>query len=294
MQGICSMHPNSILILKSTYTDVGVGWEEGGGGGGGGRNGLKKLITGLAKCLNVQSQLSNTWYLSSREVIILFRYFHIATAQPTLTAYDQAPHLEWRYSFSQPEIELADCIPGAAREAFLALKAVNKAHMHSKSDLIPNLSSYILKSILLRVTEQHSPEDWGQLGADDMLRELLENLHQALTTGICPHFWIEDINLLEDLPKWRLTELATKVEQIQRNPHRYVADNWLEMTRCLRFYCFYCGPMGRKKGKASTPCCHTRCLIPCSYMDIKNRTCCPCPYDNINFEVYWVTSLQKD
>ena len=60
MQGICSMHPNSILILKSTYTDAGLGWEEGGGGGGGWRNGLKKLITGLAKYLDVQSQLSNT------------------------------------------------------------------------------------------------------------------------------------------------------------------------------------------------------------------------------------------
>ena len=170
---------------------------------------------------------------------------HLTTAQPTLTTYDQAPTLEWRYSFSQPELELSDCIPVPAKQAFMALKAVNKAHLRSRSESEKNLS-YELKTILLRTIEQQPPEHWAQRGVEGIFRDLVENLHRALTSGVCLHYWIEDINLLEEFSQLRLTELAKRVDRIQRNPRRYVADNWLEVTRCLRFYCLYCGPRSVK------------------------------------------------
>ena len=67
---------------------------------------------------------------------------YLTTAQPTLTTYDQAPTLEWRYSFSQPELELSDCIPEPAKQAFMALKAVNKAHLRSHLDSVKNLRQF--------------------------------------------------------------------------------------------------------------------------------------------------------
>ena len=211
---------------------------------------------------------------------------YLTTAQPTLTTYDQAPTLEWRYSFSQPELELSDCIPEPAKQAFMALKAVNKAHLRSRLDSVKNLS-YELKTILLRTIEQQSPEHWVQRGVGGIFRDLLKNLHRAMTSGVCLHYLIEEINLLEEFSQWRLTELAKRVDRIRRNPRRYVADNWLEVTRCLRFYYLYCGPRSVKTQLPWFKVNRDPCLmIPCSYGKRERGTCCPCPYDDINFEVY--------
>ena len=214
------------------------------------------------------------------------KLFHFAfTAQSKLTSYDHAPSLEWRYSFSQPELELFDCMPEVAKKAFVALKAVNKAHLKSKSEDDKDLG-YELKSITLRFVEKQNPRYWQQNEADDIFCKLLEMLHEALNSGICLHYWIDGNNLLQDFSPQRLSELAQKVKRIQMNPHRYVADNWLEHTRCLRFHCCYCGPRSINLPKAKAATDRDPYLIPCSYIGNTSTSCCPCPYDDIGFEVY--------
>ena len=233
------------------------------------------------------SSLSNLCIKFLMSVILnISDTLHLTTAQPTLTTYDQAPTLEWRYSFSQPELELSDCIPEPAKQAFMALKAVNKAHLRSHLDSEKNLS-YELKTILLRTIEQQPPEHWEQRGVEDIFCDFLENLHRALTSGVCLHYWTEDINLLEEFSQWRLTDLASRVDQIQQNPRIYVADNWLEVTRCLRLYCLYGGPRSVKRQLSRFKVNRDPCvMIPCSYGERERGTCCPCPYDDINFDVY--------
>ena len=166
----------------------------------------------------------------------------------------------------------------------MALKAINKAHLQSEADSVPNISSYVLKSILLSAVEKHSVEDWTHLGVDDVLCELLEKLHQALISGKCSHYWIDNINLLEDMPMERLTELADKVMEIKGNPCKFTADNWLELNRFLRLYCCICGPSKRKSEKGGWK--GFRYLIPCSYGDAAWRRLWRCPYDEIYYDVY--------
>ena len=203
-----------------------------------------------------------------------------------MTTFDQAPILEWRYSFSQPEIVLSDCIPPVAKKAFVALKAINKYHLKSESDLEEekDIESYVLKTILLRTVERHPRDDWATMDLGTIFLEMLDGLHKALDSGHCSHFWIESINLLKDYPQERLAVLADKVAKIQKKPNEYVADNWLELTRCIQKNCCYCFMgagecCGGGGGGGGGPC-----MIPCRYPD--GRQCCTCPYDDIHVLVY--------
>ena len=77
--------------------------------------------------------------------------------QAECTTYGKTPGLEWRYSFSQPEIILSKYLPAPARTAFLAFKALVKRHFNRSSGKI---SSYSLKCIMYRVVEKLPKEFW--------------------------------------------------------------------------------------------------------------------------------------
>ena len=68
-----------------------------------------------------------------------------------------APGLEWRYSFSQPEILLSTEIPPLAKTAFLAFKAFVKRHCNTAT---VKIRSYALKCILYAIVETKPSEYW--------------------------------------------------------------------------------------------------------------------------------------
>lgn len=83
---------------------------------------------------------------------------------PTASAYGESSGLEWRYSFSQAELLLADALPSPARTAFLAFKAVVKCKVDKYGK---RLSSYILKNIMLRKVEQLENVFWSDESASE-------------------------------------------------------------------------------------------------------------------------------
>ncbi len=205
------------------------------------------------------------------------------------TTYSQSTGLEWRYSFSQPEILLAENVAPAARSAYIALKAVNKRHI--SKHLKKGLQSYTLKCLLFRFMEEKDASFWETNPYPiDIFVTLLNSLHLDMVNGFLPHYWIEENNLIEDLDQATRTWIQSQIVKICANPQDYIADNWLEHTRCFRYNC--CVRCGGEQKKAveqiivippdpPNPCC----LIPMSYT--KTTCCCgPCPSDRINIDVY--------
>ena len=219
--------------------------------------------------------------------------FQFILDQPTNTTFSQSPGLEWRYSFSQPEILLAAIIPDEAKSAYLALKAVNKRYF--SHGFIKALPSYVMKCVLFQMMEETEAEFWERsYGADDVFIKMLDILYQHLNNRSFPHYWIPSINLIKDVDYQTLEKLCHKVNTVRHKPQAFVADNWLELTRCLRLKCCSCCAFGKKTSlyqgvfsnilfvkSKKCPCC----LIPWSYSD---QTYClgPCPYDKLNMDVY--------
>ena len=152
-----------------------------------------------------------------------------------------------------------------------------------------------MKCVLFQMMEETEAEFWEHsFDPVDVFIKMLDILHQHLSNRVIPHYWIPSINLVKDLDNLTLDKLCHKVNTVRNKPQAFVADNWLELTRCLRLKCCSCCAFGKSaslyKGvvsnirfvKSSTcPCC----LVPCSYSD---ATCClgPCPYDKLNMDVY--------
>ena len=154
--------------------------------------------------------------------------------------------------------------------------------------------SYAIKCVLLQLMEETKSQFWvHEHDAVEVFNKMLDILHQHLSNRVFPHYWIPKINLIKNLDVPTLDLLCQKVKIVQSKPEAYVADNWLELTRCLRLNCcsfcafgrgapLYNGISGRIRVKES--CCPF-CFIPCSYSD--SIGCLgPCPYDKMNMDVY--------
>ena len=207
--------------------------------------------------------------------------------QPINTTFSQSPGLEWRFSFSQAEMVLSAEIPEKARGAYLALKAVNKRYL--SKGFIKALPSYVMKCVLLQMMEETEAQFWeSHHEFVDVFIKMLDILHQHLSNGVFPHYWIPNIDLTKDLDTLTTDTLCQKVNAVRNKPQEFVAENWLEVTRCLRLNCCSCCACGKsashRKCCGKSTCCPL-CLIPCAYGD---NMCClgPCPYDKLNMDVY--------
>ena len=216
--------------------------------------------------------------------------FFFTSDQPTNTTYSQSPGLEWRYSFSQPEILLAAEVPEEAKSAYLALKAVNKRYF--SEGLTKALSSYAMKCVLLQMMEDTEAEFWEHnYEPIDVFMKMLDILYQHLSNRVFPHYWIPSINLAKDLNTETFDQLCQKINTVRNKPQAFIADNWLEHTRCLRLNCCSCCIFGKCNLRPpiikGVTCCSSEpsCLIPCTY---SKTTWCfgPCPYNRVTMDVY--------
>ena len=102
----------------------------------------------------------------------------------------------WRLSFSKNEVELSNLIPPVARMCYLAIKSIRK--YEPTFAMVP---SYLLKSILFYTLENTDPNQWISREDENLSTHfhlLLDNIITAFEQKSCPHFWIPEINLLDD------------------------------------------------------------------------------------------------
>lgn len=165
--------------------------------------------------------------------------------QAEYTTYGRSPGLEWRYSFSQAEIILSDHIPHQARTAYLAFKAINKRHLNRKGR---PMGSYVLKCILLSVVEEKRIEFWEENNEEittEVLMDMLNRLKDYFEQQRCPNYWLPNACLFAgSLSGSDIIRKERLLAEILESPKKYIADQWLEYTRCLRVKCCYCGSSG--------------------------------------------------
>ena len=161
--------------------------------------------------------------------------------------------LEWRYSFSQAEMLLADNIPEKARGSYLALKAVIKTHINKVYDdkgYPHNIASYALKTILFYEVERLEESYWNQDGGiyEKFFWVLFNSLHKKVEENYCPHYWIETLNLFDEMVEEDFTFLKDRLAKIKAEPIKYMTSEWLEWNRYMRQNCCdLCFHPGQKK-----------------------------------------------
>ncbi|KXJ18064.1 uncharacterized protein LOC110232982 [Exaiptasia diaphana] len=186
-------------------------------------------ITLCVKCeewppLSNWTSHTDRWWPSEDKVRNIFSNgFHLVALPQDSNKYGKCT---WRYSFSMAEVELSKLVPSTARKCFLALKIIHKDHL---KPILPELSSYHIKTIFLNTLEKtEEPERfWVDYNIDNCFQTLLQELHYCLTTGHCNHYWVDGVNLFDEIPEKKrkhLLTLADKVNNIKRNPCLYVED----------------------------------------------------------------------
>ena len=149
--------------------------------------------------------------------------------------------LEWRYSFSQAEMILADNIPEKARTSYLAVKAVIKTHINKDFDdngYAHKIPSYVLKTILFFEVEIRDEKYWESSDDNDVAVDffwvLLNSLRQKIGWKKCPHYWIETMNLFADMEDGDFEFMEAKLKEVYDKPVKYIASEWLEWNRYMR------------------------------------------------------------
>ena len=200
--------------------------------------------------------------------------------------------LEWRYSFSQAEMLLADNIPPIARPCYLAFKATIKTHVNCAVDHLGNqhkIVSYALKTIFFFEIEKCPADFWEAPDVKDrFFHGLLASLREKVFYRWCPYFWIEKQNLFAELGEADRDFIIPILDKIKGDPKKFVANEWLEWNRMIRENCCAsCIDEGYQALRVEA-----REEIGDSLCSVPVRKCVSCwPYsgsnfDSVAFEVY--------
>lgn len=190
---------------------------------------------------------------------------------------------------------LSDYLPKAARKAYLAFKATVKQRINNKVDSkgeFHEVPSYVLKTILYRLVEKHPEEYWTSwIDISEMFfKELFSTLILCMKQKCCPHYWIPNINLLQDMNPEDFEFIQNKLDVISCDYVKFVADEWLEYQRWIRTNC--CNGCVSEKVEEKSPdnvSRHTCCSIDLGIVEWNPESCFNCgglPYEPTVLEVY--------
>ena len=123
------------------------------------------------------------------------------------------PGLEWRLSFSEAELTLAEHRTHIQKKIYYIFKTIFKENL-GKSDVI---STYYLKTIVMWAMEQNPPEYWRENNIGQAVLGLLDDLYQALLTRNLSHYFIPQLNLLRHISWDILDEEAGDLLHLRKN-----------------------------------------------------------------------------
>jgi len=128
----------------------------------------------------------------------------------------------WRVSFSRAEVELSRLMPQTARMSLIGLKIITKDYL---SVTCSKINSYQLKSLLLYALEETDPQFWRQeTNLEQCFHLLFEKLLHAVTNRYCPHFWIPQMNLFENLTSRDVRKVTKQLRKVLESPESYIED----------------------------------------------------------------------
>ena len=104
----------------------------------------------------------------------------------------------WRISFSRQEVELANILPGRARNIYLRFKLLYKQELKEK---YPEYKSYHMKTTFNWWMEEQELDTWeegkGQLKTSaELLDSLVRKFKSFISNSYLPHYFLSSVNLM--------------------------------------------------------------------------------------------------
>ncbi|XP_066263512.1 cyclic GMP-AMP synthase-like [Branchiostoma lanceolatum] len=132
----------------------------------------------------------------------------------------------WRRCFCVEEGKVVRYLSQADGGRRIKVLQVMK-HAFRKDAMLRHLSDYAMKTALMHMFDQHIDEDdWHAYSFAACFMEMLRLLHGYLKRQSLPHFYMDDVNVLRNVPEPRLVSMTGKVESLLASEQ--------ERTRLLR------------------------------------------------------------
>ncbi|XP_043214129.1 uncharacterized protein LOC122377780 isoform X2 [Amphibalanus amphitrite] len=131
-------------------------------------------------------------------------------------------HLLWRYSFSKAEVRLSQALPEHYRRAYMTFKWLVKKYVTRSScpmyGIGSNMRSYYLKTVLFWELDLRGAVEWSEGVEEELLQRLARRTLRHIRQRHLPHFFIPDINLLDELTQTDFEMVADLMEKILAGP----------------------------------------------------------------------------
>ena len=107
--------------------------------------------------------------------------------------------IEWRLSFSLAESKLMDSLTGPRLATFSIFKELLKKSVKLGVENV--LTTYHIKTAFFWICEQKTSDSWQMILLEKYILDLLTFLIYGFKKGIVKHYFIPNINLLENISK---------------------------------------------------------------------------------------------
>jgi Mab-21 protein. len=132
--------------------------------------------------------------------------------------------LDWRWSFSQAEMLLANERTDQMNMVYLILKSLFYVYFKVFDHEEQSLPSYFAKTLFMWMCEQHPEKWWEEKSVAECVTILLEQLKSHFYDRSLPHYFICDLNLFENTPSELLDYGTAVAESICQDPLRSILD----------------------------------------------------------------------
>ncbi len=132
--------------------------------------------------------------------------------------------VEWRISFSLAELKLSDEMTSEQKTCYTIFKAIYRVAFHDSQIL----SSYIMKTVFLWCLERIPASQWTYEKVGERVLNLLDDLWHYIAEGRLPHYFMPEINLIEDLQQCEIQAVLNEVIDSRRHIFEYPSKSLSE------------------------------------------------------------------
>ena len=132
--------------------------------------------------------------------------------------------LDWRWSFSFAEMMLANTRTNEMDLSYLVLKSMFYRYIKPVEYNNETLTSYLIKTVMLWQCEENDATWWSERSVVNCISVLLEKLKESLYNKHLRHYFIRDINLLDNVADELLLYGQAILESICADPIICIAE----------------------------------------------------------------------
>ncbi|KAJ7388243.1 hypothetical protein OS493_039019 [Desmophyllum pertusum] len=145
-------------------------------------------------------------------------HYYVAKTYTTWRRSVSSPDLLWRQSFSLKEKEILEYMDrdhGCRHELLRIVKTIVKRHPESFKKLAKD--SYCLKTAFMYYIGKGGQNWLGDNALGEHFLGFLGELQSYLERGNLPHYWLPGVDLLDDIGRRVLVQMANRLKKILNN-----------------------------------------------------------------------------